>query len=149
MSFASSAFQNPENFVKLKISQTNTSGAPELVEEIADESAELDDTNGLLDDEITKLEEPYQKIQQEHLKVGIMVNKDINWMEPAVLKKILDVKITGMIQKPEGGDENHDMMLAVKNHNMTMEMENLEYREDVASMASSSSSTQQEERTPT
>jgi hypothetical protein len=84
---ASSAFQNLENFVKVKISQTSTSGAPDLVEEVCDGSAELDDTNGQLDDKNEKLEVPYQEIQHERFKVGMMVIKNMNQMEPTVFEK--------------------------------------------------------------
>jgi hypothetical protein len=49
-------------FVKLKISQTSTSGAPKLVEEVGNESVELDETNGQLDDEVVQLVEPYKEL---------------------------------------------------------------------------------------
>ncbi len=117
MSLASSAFQNPENFVKLKISQTNTPGAQELVEEVGDEFAEYDNTNVQLDEEIGQFEEPYQELQPERLKVGMM---DMNQMEPAVFKKNLDMKITGMASETEGlGSENHNIKLAVQGLDMT------------------------------
>ncbi len=113
-----------------------------LVEEIDDESAEPDNTNGQLGDEIVKLEEPYQELRQDDLKVGIMSNKDVNNMEPAALMKNLDMEVTGMAQEPEGlGDENHNMKLAVQNQHVTSEMKNLEYHEEMVSMSSSSCST--------
>ncbi len=79
----------------------------------------------------------------------MMVNEDMNQMEPAVLGKNLNMKITGTVQEPDGmGNENHDMTLAVQNHSITAEMENWEYNEDVASLASSSSSTSTREEYP-
>ncbi len=60
MSLASSAFQNLENFVKFKISQANFPGAPELIEELEDEIAELDATNEQLGDENEEFAQPYQ-----------------------------------------------------------------------------------------
>ena len=77
MSLASSAFQNLENFVKLKISQTNLQGAPALIEELEDEIAEHDATNGQLGDEYEEIAQPYHELQPEHLKVGLMIHEDM------------------------------------------------------------------------
>jgi hypothetical protein len=55
MSFASSSFQNSENVVKLKISQAFFPGAPELIEEVDDEIAEVEATNGQLEDEMKNI----------------------------------------------------------------------------------------------
>jgi hypothetical protein len=60
MYFASSAFQNSENFVKLKILQVNLPGAPELIEELDDEIAEVKATNKQPEDEYDELDQPYQ-----------------------------------------------------------------------------------------
>ncbi len=95
MSLASSAFQKIENLVKLKISQTNPLGAPELIEEFDDEIAEVDATNGQFDDENDKLDQPYQDLQHERLKLGMEINKDMDQMEPADVEYHMDMKVTG------------------------------------------------------
>jgi hypothetical protein len=95
MSLASSAFQNLKNFVKLKILQANLPGAPELIEELEDEIAEVDATNGQLGEETEELAQPYQELHHEHLKVALRINEDIKIVEPAVLEYNMGVNITG------------------------------------------------------
>jgi hypothetical protein len=84
MSLASSAFQNLENFVKLKISQASPQGAPVLIEELEDENAELDATNGQHEDESDEHEDTPEEVdaeneehEQDDLKVGLDLNKDM------------------------------------------------------------------------
>jgi hypothetical protein len=47
----------------LKISQANSPGAPELIEELDDEIAELGATNGQLGDENEEHEPPYEELE--------------------------------------------------------------------------------------
>ncbi len=99
MSLASSAFQNLENFVKLKISQTNLSEASALIEELEDEIAELDATIGQLGDENEELAQPYQELQLERLKVGLIIHEDMKIRDAEAFMTSVEVQTEDGSQK--------------------------------------------------
>jgi hypothetical protein len=144
---AFSAFQNLENFVKLKISQANLPGAPELIEEVDDENAEVDAKNGQHEDENEELEQPYQKLQHERLKLGMEINKDMDQIEPAVLEYKMNMKVPGTARTAEGlcsenlnptmAIQNFSNVVAVQNRNGTTDLDNMNCNMDVHSLASS------------
>ncbi len=86
----------------MKISQANLLGAPELVEEVEDEIAEVDATNGQLDAENEELDQSYQELHQEHLKVGLRIYEDMKIMETSTLECNMDMKVTGKARTAEG-----------------------------------------------
>jgi hypothetical protein len=61
----------------LKTSQANLLGAPELIEELDDEIAEIGATNGQLGDENEEHEPPNKELQHELLKVDLRINEDM------------------------------------------------------------------------
>ncbi len=103
MSLASSAFQNLENVVKLKISQANLPGAPALIEELVDEIADVYATNGQLDDEHEELAQPYQELHHEHLKVGLRISEDMKTRNAASIMTNVEVQTGDGSQKPAEG----------------------------------------------
>jgi hypothetical protein len=99
MSLASSAFQNLENFVKLKISQANPQGAPALIEQHEDESDEHEDTHEEVDDE-------NEEHEQDDLKVGLDLNRDmknVNPPEAAVFTQNMDMDLDTGASAAVGG----------------------------------------------
>ncbi len=57
----------------------------------------------------------------------------MNQMEPAVLKKNLDMKFMGMASETEGPvSENHNMNLAIQNLDMTLAIQNHNVTADMA-----------------
>jgi hypothetical protein len=86
--FASSAFQNPENFEKLEISQAISPLG--LVEEGEDESGDVEDTIGQVEDESDEVQDTIEEIDDENdedeqdvLKVGLDLNQDMKNVKPA------------------------------------------------------------------
>jgi hypothetical protein len=81
--FASSAFQNPENFEKLEISQAISPRG--LVEEVEDESDDVEDTIGQVEDESDEVQDTIEEVDDENeehepddLKVGLDLNMDMD-----------------------------------------------------------------------
>jgi hypothetical protein len=99
--FASSAFQNPENFEKLKISQAISPLG--LIEEDEDESEEVDDPIGQPEDESDGQEDTNEEFDDENdehepdgLKVGLGMIKDmktVNTPEAATFTQNMDMDL--------------------------------------------------------
>ncbi len=84
----------------MKISQAILPGAPELIEELDDEIAELDATNGQLGDESEELGPPYEELEHERLKAGLKINDDMKIQDTAAFPTNMEIRTEDGSQKP-------------------------------------------------
>ncbi len=84
----------------MKISQASLPGAPELIEELDDEIAELGATNGQRGDENEEPEPPYEELQHERLKVGLKINEYMKIQDTAAFTTNMEIRTEDGSQKP-------------------------------------------------
>ncbi len=95
--------------------QANLPGA---TEELDEEIAEVEATNGQLDDENEEIEQNYQELRHERLKVVLMFNEDMKTRNAAAFMTNVEVQKGDGSQKPaEGSSGSNPAVLDILNLN--------------------------------